>query len=253
MGIRQSLEQIMAVQKFNAQIQQEERDKNALYLDVDEQNKLIEGLTLRLDEGHRNRIESQKQTDSMELKVLEAQATIVKLDTQLNVTKRQDDYDTILQSILSHKADISRWEDSALEQIQKTEDLQREESDLASQIEAQKQTLRDLEESVAERAAAHEARIAELARERDALRAEIDENILAQYERLADRRGITALVPAKDRICNGCFSLITKQTLVLLMRDAELVTCTSCSRMLMLVDESLVPDDENTSSGMTND
>ena len=244
MGIRQSLEQIMAVQQLNAQIQQEEKDKNALYLDVDEQKRLIQGLTSRLDEAHRSRVEAQKDTDGMELKVREAEETIVKLDTQLNVTKRQNDYDAILQSILSHRADISRWEDMGLKHIQRTEDLRQEESDLASQIEAQQQKLRDLEGSVREQAAAHEARIAELSGARDALRGEIDGNILAQYERLADSRGITALVPAKDRICNGCFSLITKQAQVLLMRDAELVTCTSCGRMLMLADESLAPKDE---------
>ena len=61
--------------------------------------------------------------------------------------------------------------------------------------------------------------------------------MLEVYRRVARERGDTALVMVRNRICQGCFTTVTKQTENELLRDEEVVHCHSCGRILMLTEE----------------
>lgn len=238
MSLTDKLKQIMALQGLSEEISRQEKDKAALALDVAEQRALIERVEARRGEARAVRIEAHKEADAAELKVREIEATIGKLETQLNVTKHQGDYDVIRNSVLSHKADISHSEDTGLACLQKVEDMEKQEERLTAEIEAQKGKLQEMEEQVRQQTAEYDQRIHGLNVRRDATRAAIDEKLLDEYERLARSRGNTALATAKGRICQGCHSMITKQTENLLMRDNEIVTCPNCGRLLMRDDSS---------------
>ena len=70
------------------------------------------------------------------------------------------------------------------------------------------------------------------------LKGQIDQEVLRPYERLARSRPGSALVEVKARVCQGCYTTLTKQQEILLMRDASVVFCDTCGRMLMLAAEA---------------
>ena len=236
MPMRDTLSQIAALQSLNRDIQQQQKDRDSLHSDVEEQRNRIEKLHNRSEEGKQRRVQSQKVSDALELKIREAEETNAKLNIQLNVTKHQREYDAIRESVASHKADIAKWEDEALEALQQVDDLRSEEAALARELEAAQEELTQIERRVAEQGAHYDGRISELRQQRETLQQQIDAQVLEAYQRLANGRGETALAEVKRRVCQGCFTTITKQTENELLRDAEMVYCHSCGRILMLAE-----------------
>jgi hypothetical protein len=236
MSMRQKLKRIMGLQQIGADIRQDQRDKEALYIDVRQQKRQIQDLQEELEATHAQRLQCQKEADGADLKAREAGEHVARLRVQLNTTKSQDDFDALRQSIQSHKADISHWEDRGLELIDQAEQLQEEERQLQEKLDQEKQKLEELKKSVSDQAETYDSHIAELEAESESLRQEADPKALAAYDRLVESRGDSAIVSVCDRVCQGCYNLITKQTENMLLHDQELVTCPSCGRILMLAD-----------------
>ena len=237
MSLKDTLTQIIALQSLSRNISNQKKDRDLLHDDVEEQQKLIERLSRRMQEVKEHRIESQKAGDALELKTKEAEDTNAKLEVQLNTTKHQRDYDLIRQSIASHMADIAKWEDEELELLQQVDESRDEKSALTKQLEAAGEELQQIERRVAEQAADYERRISELQQREQALQDEINPTVLKAYQRVVAGRGRkSGLVEVKRRICQGCFTTITKQAENDLLRDVEIVYCDSCGRILMLAE-----------------
>jgi len=234
MKLKQTFDQLIELQAINTGITRHQKDKDALHLDVDQQRRVAEDVAKRRDELKAQQLESLKKADALELKIREAEEENRKLQVQLNTTKRQADYDVIRNSILSRQADISRWEDEALELLQRVDDIRREAAELDKRLTDEKQALQQIEQRVAHETAEYDRRIGELTQQRDGLRGTINDGILQVYDRLARSRGVTAIVRVKKRICQGCFTSLPKQTENELMRGTEIVYCHNCGRMLML-------------------
>jgi len=245
MPLKDSLNRIMELQELNRSIERHKGDKQALYVDVEDQRALLDRLERQREGLAHDKLEAQKAADALELKTMEAEETCAKLQVQLNVTKRQDDYDAIRQSILSHKADIAKAEDEELDLLQRIDQLDQQRAELEGSVDAERRKLKQLEGEVARQAAEYDSQVAQLEQERQALTGEIDQELLAAYQRVARKRGGSALVEVKGRVCQGCFTTVTKQTENQLLRDAEIVHCHSCGRILVLTDEhALLPTDE---------
>jgi hypothetical protein len=234
--MRDTLNQIAALQTLNKEIQQQERDRDALHIDVQQQHKRIDELRKRIDEGAARRVQHQKASDALDLKVRETEETNAKYNIQLNVTKHQGEYDTIRRSIASHQADIAKWEDEELQLLQKVDELRSEETALVKELEAAQKELGEIERRVAEQAAEYDRHILEVERQRDTQQQQIEPRVLEAYRRVANGLCETGLAEVKRRICQGCFTMITKQTENELLRDSAIVYCQSCGRILMLAE-----------------
>ncbi len=234
MKLRETLDQLIELQAINADIARHQRDREALHLDTDQQRRIVEDLATRRSETKAQQLESQKMADALEVKIRKAEDENARLKVQLNVTKRQADYDAIRNTLMSNQADISKWEDEALELLLRVDDLKREATELDAGLAAQKETLQQTEQRVGQQAADYDRRIGELTQQRDDLRKTIGSALLQAYDRLTRSRGVTAIVKVKKRICQGCFTSVPKQTENELMRGTELVYCHNCGRILVL-------------------
>ncbi|NIM71371.1 MAG: hypothetical protein GTO48_13220 [Xanthomonadales bacterium] len=96
--------------------------------------------------------------------------------------------------------------------------------------------LKRVKAEVAAQREQYDRRIGQLEVERQQLRGGINPDVLNTYDRLAASHPENALAEVRNRICQGCFTRITKQTENLLMRDTKLVRCHSCGRILILAD-----------------
>jgi len=234
MALAETLRNILALQDLNRAIERLVEDKQRLRMDVEEQRKHVEELASKRQEAKDLRIQAQKEADVVEVSIRKAEEDNARFQIELNTVKRQDDYNTIRQRIMSNKTDVGRWEDKVLELFQRIDELHQRGRALEEQIAAAKKDLEQLEASVAQQSLDYDRQIAEVTQKRDTLRSAIDEMVLAAYERIVSKRGPTAMAKVKSRICQGCFTTITKQTENNLIRGAELVYCDSCGRILML-------------------
>ena len=77
-----------------------------------------------------------------------------------------------------------------------------------------------------------EAELARLREQRVLMEAQVGQELLARYRRLADARKGIALAEAKDELCSACHVRIRPQMYAELMRTENIHACDSCSRIL---------------------
>ncbi len=237
MPLRDTLNRLVALQSLSADIARHNGDKDALHKDVEKQRELAEELAKRREEAKKERQQSQKAADALELRMKEAEEQNARLQVQLNTTKHQREYDAILKSMLSNRADVSKWEDEALEHLQRTDELKRQEAETEKRLAAERENLQQIQQHVVRQVSDYERRVGELELRRQKLRDSVNTEILRSYERIARSRGNTAVVKVRSRVCQGCFTSLPKQLENELMRGAQIIYCHNCGRILMLDEE----------------
>lgn len=183
--------------------------------------------------GRVKQLRAQVHAKEVDLRTVEQEAE--KLTVQLNQARTNKEYTAFQHEIAAKKADGSRIEDEMLASMGDVEELEGD--------------IRDLERSTAqlERQQAEEAEgvagdVAKLDTEIDALRvarkaaaARVEVPVLDEYERIAAKKGPSALAPVVGDSCQGCFMTLPPQLCnVLRGTRKKIVKCPSCSRLLYL-------------------
>ena len=71
--------------------------------------------------------------------------------------------------------------------------------------------------------------------EREAIAAQIDDDLLDQFERLFNSKGDAAVVAVEHGVCTGCHMKVTTATAARVKAGKEIVSCENCARILYLV------------------
>lgn len=234
MAVSETLEKLALLQRLNARIERCKKDRNMLSLDVEKIESKLEELRQELERVKKEQVETQKRADACEVKIREAEEKNEKLQIELNTTKRQKEYDAIRRSMQSNQADIQKWEDEEIEALDRADELKAKREELKGEVEEKENELEELRRKVAEERREYDEKLEELSEKRKSVRNGVDDRTLRSYERIARSLEGHGLARVKDRVCHGCFTTVTKQTENELMRDEEIVYCSSCGRMLIL-------------------
>lgn len=170
---------------------------------------------------------NQKETD-----LGQKEEQLKKLQVQLFQLKTNKEYSAMQKEIEGFKADKSVLEEEVLrimeeidgakaQVVAEREQLKVREAELKSRLDAIEQ------ESQKMRASAEELK----AKRREAL-PKVDPGILAQYERILERKEGTALVPVVGDSCGGCHMILPPQAVNEVLANTRLVPCESCARIL---------------------
>jgi len=178
----------------------------------------------RLEEAQRTGAEVQEdlrakrlEVDHLDLELKGHEEKIKRLTVQLNTVKTNKEYAALQHEIAGHKADASLLEDRMLALM---EDMDRAEAARVrheSRLESERRKHDETREHVERETAALDAKIADLARRREALMGEINKELRDLYQGLLAKRDGRAMVRAApldgdNRSCSGCFMRLTSNT-----------------------------------------
>jgi predicted nucleic acid-binding Zn-ribbon protein len=132
------------------------------------------------------------------------------------------------------QAEIGRLEDAELESMERTEALESQRAVADEAVEDATKTLERERLRALEVIALDKAALAEVDKKRAALRPEIGEAALSNYDRIAKGKG-TGLAEALNQKCMACQMMLRPQRWNDLRdrsNEDEIMTCESCGRLL---------------------
>ena len=234
-------EKIMALyelQKIDSQIDEINKVKGELPLEVEDLEDEIAGLNTRIANINAEIEELNSLTRQRRREIDEANMQITKYNEQLSIVRNNREFDAITHEVEYEKLNIALAEKRLKE--------------YAVAIKAKKTSLEGAEAILAEREADLEVKRVEL----DSIEAEtvdqvkdlmasaknatakIDERLLAAYNRIRSKvRNGLAVVTIKRDACSGCFNRIPPQRQADIRQGKKLIVCEYCGRILVPGDE----------------
>lgn len=162
---------------------------------------------------------------------------IARSETNLKGIKTQKEYQAVSKEISTAKKLKAELEDQLLQKIGQIEAL-------STDIAAKNESLRALQENVAEQEAEVRKKIDLLEIEmttdlgvREATTKGLPASVVRRYGMLREQRRGVAVVEARDGYCLGCNMNLPPQLYNTLFRGSELISCPHCQRILILKNE----------------
>jgi len=184
---------------------------------------------VQTEEAKRRRLESD---------IKDQQQKIVKFRDQSSSVKTNEQFHALQHEINFAENEIRRLEDLELEIMERAEQLERSRAQARQDLTSHKAFVEREKESARKQTAEQQARLDELDKSRADLRRRIDEDLLADYDRIASSRG-TGLARVQGQRCLGCQMFLRPQ-MWNQVREGQRVHCESCGRILYF-DPSLEP------------
>lgn len=230
-------EKIMALyelQKIDSQIDEINKIKGELPLEVEDLEDEIAGLQIRIANINAEIEELNNLTKQRKREIDQAQIQIAKYTEQQNNVRNNREFDAISKEIEYQQLEITLAEKRLKEYAgaikAKKASLESTDALLAERnvdLTAKKTELESIEGETA-------AQIEELSAQGDAAKAKIDERLLGAYNRIRSKvhNGL-AVVTVKRDACSGCFNRIPPQRQSDIRQGKKLIVCEYCGRILV--------------------
>jgi len=192
----------------------------------------VEELEARLEKMREKLKRAKVESHETDVEVRSKESSIEKLNAQLNVAKSNQEYHGLREHIARLEGERDQLVDKGLDLLTAIEELEGDEKNLLEELEQARAEYKRFTDRLAEDARAYEADLAGLEAKRKQLVAETGAQPLSMYDRLFGARDGLAVVEVKGLICQGCFMSITQNDLMRLRSGREIVTCTSCQRII---------------------
>ena len=230
-------EKIMALyelQKIDSQIDEINKVKGELPLEVQDLEDEIEGLKTRLENINAEIEEFNSLTKQRKREVDQAKIQITHYKEQQNNVRNNREYDAITKEIEYQELEIELAEKRLKEYaatmktkkalIDQTNELVEERT---IDYKAKKEELESIEAETAQQ-------VAELTAEAEKAKMPIDERLLTAYNRIRKNvhNGLAVVTVTRDA-CGGCFNRIPPQRQVDIRQGKKLIVCEYCGRILV--------------------
>jgi uncharacterized protein len=175
-------------------------------------------------------IESERKR--LELEVESKKTQIEKYANQQLQTRKNEEYKALAHEIETCKGDIMKIEDQEIVLMEQTEAAQKEVARANGEANEAKKLADSLIAELGQREENFKKELAELQQGRAELAAAVDESARNRYERLLKGKGDNVVVGINHGVCGGCHMKLQQQLIVSCQAQKEIVTCSSCGRIL---------------------
>ena len=230
-GMWNGLDKLLELQNLDTAMARLEAEGRTIPGEIQALDARLAGARAGLDAAKAGADQIQKDRRAKERELDEATQTVKKKQARLFEIKTNEEYSAVLREIEALKAKSSKVEEEILELMER--------ADVAAKTLTDAQKEYKAAEEVCQRERAEkEAHLARLGREMVELRearkgqaSRLESDLLRQYTRLQQSRGV-AVVAVKDGSCSGCGIALTPQAYNEVRRNDRMFTCSSCNRIL---------------------
>src|SRR5271166_5511619 len=185
--------------------------------------------------AHLEKVRAAAKADDANRKKFEAtikdlQGKISKYRDQSLDVKTNEQYKALQHEIQFAEQEIRLNEDRILEVMVNVDAREKDVRAAEAELKAETAEIEKEKEEARKVTAEDEKKLAEWNAKRDALRHEISEDILRQYERVAKFRG-SGLAEVRDHKCMGCQVMLRPQTYNEVRNGEKVIVCESCQRI----------------------
>jgi uncharacterized protein len=159
------------------------------------------------------------------------QQKIVKYRGQSSSVKTNDEYRALMHEVQFAEKEISGCEDKILELMIALEADEKSLKTAETDLKAEAVAVEKEKAEAHSRTAEDETLLAELSQKRGQLRSGVSDSALAHYDRVMRQRK-SAIAEAREQKCLACFVLIRPQTWQDIRGNEQIITCSSCGRIL---------------------
>jgi len=185
-----------------------------------------------LDQGKNRLKHLESDRKNLELEVESKNQLIARYANQQLETRKNEEYRALAHEIETCKGEIVKIEDQELALMEQAEAVQKE---IGRATQAVKEARTLMEDQLAQLAAREQnlkRELAELASDREALYAAVEETARGRYERLVRNKGEHVVVGVQNGVCGGCHMRLPPQLLVQCQAQQEIVSCSNCGRIV---------------------
>jgi uncharacterized protein len=159
------------------------------------------------------------------------QEKIAKYRSQSSSVKTNDEYRALMHEVEFAEKQISGCEDKILELMISLESEEKSLKQAEADLKAESADVEKEKAQARVRTAEDEKLLIGLKEKRDGLRQGVNDSALAHYDRVMRQRK-SAISEALEHKCMACFVMIRPQTWQDIRNNDQIVTCSSCGRIL---------------------
>ena len=175
-------------------------------------------------------IESERKQRDLEVEAKKSQ--IEKYANQQLQTRKNEEYKALAHEIEMAKSAIFKIEDQEIALMEQAEAAQKEVIRCTLDANEAKKLADTQIAELGQREENFKKELAALQQGRTELAAAVDESTRNRYDRLLKSKGDNVVVPIDHGVCGGCHMKLQQQLIVLCQGQKEVVTCSSCGRIL---------------------
>ncbi|HEX2329736.1 MAG TPA: C4-type zinc ribbon domain-containing protein [Candidatus Angelobacter sp.] len=159
------------------------------------------------------------------------QQKIVKYREQSSSVKTNDEYRALMHEVEFAEKQISGCEDKILELMISLENDEKKLKAAEADLKTESAAVEKEKEEARKRTAEDESQLKDLNGQRTQLRSTVGDSALAHYDRVLRQRK-SAIAEAREQKCQACFVMVRPQTWQELKSNDQIITCSSCGRIL---------------------
>ena len=226
------LQNMIGFQQIDLKIRQLQEHTHEIPESIEELNGTLAENRKELEAAEAFLGEENSRRRGLELEVEALRETLSKYRSQLMEVKTNKEYEAMLQEIATAEGKIAKKEDRILEGMMVIEEKEQLTEKGRREFQQKEKKVLQKRSELEKFASEAQAQIDDLQQEKGQLRAQIPEELIQQYERIAIVRNGVALAEVKDQSCQGCHVRLRPQFFAEVKTNQEMMTCENCNRFL---------------------
>jgi predicted nucleic acid-binding Zn-ribbon protein len=226
------LERLIALQRLDSAAHDAEQRLADEPLREKELDARLEAARLAVTTAKEQLAENQNARRTIEKEVAVHQARLSKFREQTMAVKTNQELHAIQHQIAFAETEVKALEDKILEGMMEADDLNGAIKKAESALTVEQKTVEQDKRAIAAERVEMQAVVERVRGERSSLVAAMTPQVLATFERVAQRRNGVAMAQARDGVCTICHVRLRPQVFNTVLKNEQILQCDHCNRIL---------------------